>query len=518
MIVRESIGDILKPKSEEEIEDSLKNMSDRELIEMGFSNKNAEILEYALTRELSPKLNGEILKWSSKEGNINLAKKALQKNIDPNQILSALSKAMLKNGDIFEILIEDKRFDPSLSHNRLIRWAASEGHYDFVKMLLDDPRVDPSDLDNAALKGALVYNHKQIANLLLQHPKVQEKLNPEEMKEYGLNEQEEHHNSLGNILKPKSPEDVKKAALAIENPDELLRIAVTKIGDPTIVKSAIERGADPNKISSDVQKVSDPEIIKILLTNPKTNISPNSLVYKAAKLGLEDELIQLVKKGKLNPGLKNSILLVWAVGFGRSKLAEALLKDKRVEPESEKESIAEALSIAIARGNNELVKTLLKDPRIDPSGDFNRPIKVAAQFGNIEAVKALLDDDRVDPTAGDNSDVEKSNNFAVKTAAENGHHEIVKLLLQNKEVLNKLNKDELKRFTEMAKIVKESLIEQVETMAQPTTKPTTKPGVKPGVKPGSPNPIRRERPSVTPRPKATADDIAKKFLDLVGEE
>ncbi len=64
----------------------------------------------------------------------------------------------------------------------------------------------------------------------------------------------------------------------------------------------------------------------------------------------------------------------------------------------------------------------------------------------------------------------------------------------------------------MIKLVKESLL----TMGEETkTKPAVKPGVKPGTKPGAPSPIRRERPSVVPKPKASAEDVAKRYLDLI---
>lgn len=64
------------------------------------------------------------------------------------------------------------------------------------------------------------------------------------------------------------------------------------------------------------------------------------------------------------------------------------------------------------------------------------------------------------------------------------------------------------------KIVRESLFEDA-MMAEPTTKPGVKPGVKPTTKPGAPSPIRREKPSVNPGPKATAEDVAKKYLNLI---
>jgi hypothetical protein len=65
-------------------------------------------------------------------------------------------------------------------------------------------------------------------------------------------------------------------------------------------------------------------------------------------------------------------------------------------------------------------------------------------------------------------------------------------------------------------LVKESLFENI-AMAEPAVKPSVKPGVKPGTRPGAPSPIRREKPSVTPRPKATAEDVAKKFLKLISK-
>lgn len=68
------------------------------------------------------------------------------------------------------------------------------------------------------------------------------------------------------------------------------------------------------------------------------------------------------------------------------------------------------------------------------------------------------------------------------------------------------------------KIVKEKieLAAPAPAPATPITKPRTKPGIK--TKPGTtrpPSPIRRERPSVVPGPKATAEDVAKKFLALI---
>ena len=52
-----------------------------------------------------------------------------------------------------------------------------------------------------------------------------------------------------------------------------------------------------------------------------------------------------------------------------------------------------------------------------------------------------------------------------------------------------------------------------EGVAEPTVKPTVKPGIKPSI--GKPSPLRRDKPSVVPGPKAITDiDLANKFLNL----
>jgi ankyrin repeat protein len=514
----DSLGNILRPKTENEIESSLKNMSEDDIVES--AKNNPAVLDLIINNDwLSAESYGILFIWCIKIYNKHCALKLLTKNISKEYVNLGILELLKHNNRYVEIgsflnsLIEDKRADISSNRNELFRWAAKNGQLSVVTKLLENPKVDPSDINNQALLAAETYEYKNIVNILLKDPRVRAKLTPQQMAKYKIRE------SLGDILKPKSEDEVKQAALEIKDPNELLRTALNKIGSAELVKIAIQRGADPNKVAGDVSNIKNPEIIRILLTDPQTKVAPNSLVYKALKFGLEDEVIKLLKDDKLNPGAKNSIILVWAVGFGLKKLTQALLKDERVKPEAEEESIAEALSIAIARGNNDITRILIGDDRINTGGDYNRPIKVAAQFGNVEAVKLLLANPKVDPSQEDLSTSKP--NYAIAQAAENGHVEIVELLLQDKRVKDKLTVEELKKYEDIMKkkIVRESLVETVAAEpAQPTTKPGVKPGVKPGTKPGAPSPIRRERPSVTPKPKASADDVAEKFLGLIEEE
>ena len=62
----------------------------------------------------------------------------------------------------------------------------------------------------------------------------------------------------------------------------------------------------------------------------------------------------------------------------------------------------------------------------------------------------------------------------------------------------------------MKKIVRTSIKEDT------ITKPAT-PITKPGVRPKKPSPIRRNKPSINPKPKASEEDVAKKFMALISE-
>jgi hypothetical protein len=53
-----------------------------------------------------------------------------------------------------------------------------------------------------------------------------------------------------------------------------------------------------------------------------------------------------------------------------------------------------------------------------------------------------------------------------------------------------------------------------EGSAQPMVQPRTRPTTTPSTKPGRPSPYRKDKPSVTPKPKANAEKVAEKFLSL----
>jgi hypothetical protein len=55
--------------------------------------------------------------------------------------------------EIFKLLLEDGRVDPSFYGNIAVRLASHKGFVGILRILLNDARVDPSDFDNACCRS-----------------------------------------------------------------------------------------------------------------------------------------------------------------------------------------------------------------------------------------------------------------------------------------------------------------------------------------------------------------------------
>jgi hypothetical protein len=83
------------------------------------------------------------------------------------------------------------------------------------------------------------------------------------------------------------------------------------------------------------------------------------------------------------------------------------------------------------------------------------------------------------------------------------------------------------RFIKKFELFKEEFVAGTETTPKTTpAQPVTKPGTQPGKRPGRPSPIRRDKPAVTPAPKAekekqlptaTIEDVIEKFAKLTNQ-
>ena len=115
-----------------------------------------------------------------------------------------------------------------------------------------------------------------------------------------------------------------------------------------------------------------------------------------------------------------------------------------------------------------VVKNMISNG-LDPSCWDNYGIRIASNNGHLDVVKVLLKDERVDPSEYDNIairftsenghlDVVKEllkdkrvdpsdfNNDAIKMSSENNHLGVIKELLKDKRVLNKLSEDDLIKY------------------------------------------------------------------------
>jgi hypothetical protein len=84
--------------------------------------------------------------------------------------------SVLGRNHIVEILLNDKRIDPSDDFNAALRLSSEFGHTKIVKLLLNDERVDPSDYRNYAIKNAFKNNFIDIVGMLWKNNKIKDSL------------------------------------------------------------------------------------------------------------------------------------------------------------------------------------------------------------------------------------------------------------------------------------------------------------------------------------------------------
>jgi putative methionine-R-sulfoxide reductase with GAF domain/ankyrin repeat protein len=253
---------------------------------------------------------------------------------------------------IVEILLQDSRFDPSALNNQAIRDAAREGNTEIVAMLLKDSRVDPSAGDNDAIQCAAKHGRTEIVAILLRDSRV----------------------------------------------------------DPS---------AGYNQAIRDAAWKGHTEIVAMLLKDSRVDPSEgdNETILDAVWEGQTEVVEMLLIDGRADPSAWNNEAFVKACEHGHTEIVAMLLKDSRVDP-SARDNLA--IQRASWKGHTEIVAMLLKDSRVDPSAGDNKAIVIACEHGHTEIVEMLLKDFRVDPSAIDNK--------VLELARRNGHTKIVELI------------------------------------------------------------------------------------------
>lgn len=220
----------------------------------------------------------------------------------------------------------------------------------------------------------------------------------------------------------------------------------------------------------DVIKTMD-ELEQSLLTgfdNKKFKIA----CYRAIDEGLGMIKLMLRSERRLRIMVVKNILLA-AASFGKYDIVKFLFEEHRDDVNT-----VSVIQNAAENGHLDIVKLLFEDPQLDVSASVQISIPYAAENGHSEVVKLLLSK-RVDVGTVSKTIYEENGDFhiiryrnlqpvdlrgyinsALRLAAENGHLEVVKLLLAD-ERLDIKNTDEAfrsaakNRHDEITKLIRE---------------------------------------------------------------
>ncbi|MEK0337324.1 MAG: ankyrin repeat domain-containing protein [Nitrosopumilus sp.] len=135
--VYEAIGDVLKPKSEEDIISSMKDLDRNILFIKSIENRFLLGVKMALERGANIHLaDNDALRWASENGHYDLVK-----------------------------LLLDSGADVHAQNDYALRWASHHGHYDVVKLLIDNG-ANVHAKNDSALRYASLEGHYDIVELL----------------------------------------------------------------------------------------------------------------------------------------------------------------------------------------------------------------------------------------------------------------------------------------------------------------------------------------------------------------
>lgn len=176
MIVRESINNILKPKSKDEINNELSKLDSYELYNLAINDKS--IINIILDFNISSyHLSQLLVKYILDDKEI--AKQILKGYILSDTLIECL-KTLIRHKnhviytnkeyyDVIDKILTHKNFKPTQD---LLNIACSYGDLNIVKKLLKYKEIDPSFNDSIALKYAFNYGYDNIVNLLMNDNRI----------------------------------------------------------------------------------------------------------------------------------------------------------------------------------------------------------------------------------------------------------------------------------------------------------------------------------------------------------
>jgi ankyrin repeat protein len=277
-----------------------------------------------------------VLKWADENGLGNtvralLEEPVLKANTSTNPLEFVIGWVS-ERGYTFlvQLLLSDRRIDPSARQQYALRLASQNGHVEVVKLLLADSRVDPSVDDQYPIRVACQGGHADVVAVLLTDKRV-----------------------------TPSVQSLDLLATACENGHvEVVKLLLAdKRANPAEKDQAAIRAA---------AHLGHTEIVKLLLADERVDPSSEDQysIRWACENGHSAVVQLLLADRRVDPSAKDQIeyAIRWACENNHLEVVKLLLADPRVDP-----SAKDQFSLHIARysGYTEVVKVLLSDQRVD---------------------------------------------------------------------------------------------------------------------------------------------------------
>ena len=357
---------------------------------------------------------------------INIVKLFLENaNVDSTYQNNDAIRIAASNGrtEIVKILLRDRRIDPMDQNNCALHMAIEKEHTSVVELLLADKRVNPSDNNNYAICKAIEKGFIIIVQLLLAHPAV----DPADMdnKAIILASKLGHHRIVKLLLADKrvNPQAQNNRALTLAFEHNHSKVIQLLLEARTIHNPPIANHDNSDKEILEAATTGNIEIIKSLADNDMADSTIQTCIICALK-NKHDEIAEFLLNLIVTPRLQ-------VPPNGMNQIVDSINDD-----------IIQLLS----DNHIQIIQTLISNPKIDfeSTSTHKKLIKHASENGHIEILRLILDsntiyDEFIDlATKNGHTEIVKlflstkqltHNNDAISIAAECGHIEIVKLLL-----------------------------------------------------------------------------------------
>lgn len=314
--------------------------------------------------------------------------------------------------------------DPTFKYDYAIRKACKNGHVEAVTLLLSNSKVDPTAVGNESILSVCnpeecPYNRNQILKLLLSHTKIKADFNTNELIRVACS---------GGILSVVRILIQRPEVDPSVNDNEPLKLAC-KLGHVQIVKLLLEDQRVKDKredkevgvqVNKDCLKFAATyghvAVLQVLLDDMNIYLDVEAIIC-ASEMNQLAALDVLLSDKRARPEGNDNFAIRVTCQTGHLPCIMRLLAEPKVDPSVDNQF---CFRIACERGHLEVINVLLRDTRVVPvSSTFGR----VCVLGYTQIIRRLLLDNRIDPSFNDS--------FSIKAACENGHDEIVQLLLED---------------------------------------------------------------------------------------